>query len=61
MTGVQTCALPISCQDSLGQHPAIRELESDDLRHFVEEVVFQYTDNESDDEDVESETPRLDR
>ena len=29
--------------------------ESDDLRHFVEEVVFQYTDNESDDEDVESE------
>jgi hypothetical protein len=29
--------------------------ESDDLRHFVEEVVFQYTDNESDDEDIESE------
>ena len=29
--------------------------ESDDLRHFVEQVVFQYTDNESDDEDVESE------
>jgi hypothetical protein len=29
--------------------------ESDDLRHFVEEVVFQYTGNESDDEDIESE------
>ena len=29
--------------------------ESDDLRHFVEQVVFQYTDNESDNEDVESE------
>jgi hypothetical protein len=29
--------------------------ESDELRHFVEEVVFQYTDNESDDEDIESE------
>ena len=28
---------------------------SDVLRHFVEEVVFQYADTESDDEDIESE------